>query len=505
MKYVMGVDEGTTGCKAVLFDEEGRQIESTAREYPSYYPHPGWVEQDINEIKNAVFDCIKETIEKSGINADDIVGISHSNQGITMVLLDENEQPVFDHTIGWQDLRYVDMLPELKAEVDEDEYLKISGMSFGTYNIPVLRWLQKYEPEKWSRVKRICSHQDWFLRQYGADGYYIDEGCTNFLSMARMSDNEWDERLMKVYNVTANMLPVVCHVPGTVVGHVSEAVSAATGLSVSCKVCLGNLDTNCCAIGGGAAEVGTQLLIMGTAGVSIFVTDKDQLDPNGRITVRTNPGFGNWQNYIMTNTGASAFRWFRDSICSMEVATSKLMGVDPYDIITKTASHSKPGANGVTALTCIQGSHTRKKNEKARGSFFGINLGTTKADLAEAILEGICFEMKDIMAMNQELSGEVKHVRLCGGVAKSPMWCQMFSDILEKPVELTEVSELGALGAAMCAGIGAGLFADCYDAVEKCVKVTKIYNPDESKLAEYRKAFKIWEHCYNTSNEQIYI
>ena len=505
MNYLIGIDEGTTGCKAIIFDRNGHQIAATSREYPSYYPHPGWVEQDIDEIKNAVFECIRETIAKSEVDAADIVGISHSNQGITMVLLDENEKPVFDHTIGWQDLRYIEMLPELKAEVDLDEYLKISGMQYGTYNIPVLRWLQKYEPEKWAKVKRICSHQDYFLRQYGADGYYIDEGCTNFLSMARMSDNEWDERLMKLFNVTKDMLPTVLHTPGTVVGHVSEEVSKITGLPTTCKVCLGNLDTNSSAIGGGAGEVGTQLLVMGTAGVSIFVTDKDKLDPNGRITVRTNPGFNNWQNYIMTNTGASAFRWFRDSICSLEIAASKLMGVDPYDIITQTASNSKPGANGVTALTCIQGSHTRVKNEKARGGFFGITLGTTKADLAEAILEGICFEMKDIMMMNQELSGEVKHIRLCGGVAKSPMWCQMFADVLEKPVELTEVSELGALGAAMCAGIGAGLFADCKDAVAKCVKITKVYTPDEKKVSAYKEAYKTWEHCYNVSNKEIYI
>lgn len=505
MKYLMGVDEGTTGCKAILFNEEGRQIASTSREYPSYYPQPGWVEQDIDEIKAAVFECIRETIVKSKVDPEDIVGISHSNQGITMVLLDENEKPVFDHTIGWQDLRYVDMLPALSEEVDLDEYLQIAGMQFGTYNIPVLRWLQVNEPEKWAKVKRICSHQDWFLRQYGADAYYIDEGSTNFLSMARMSDNEWDERLMKVYNVTKEMLPTVLHTPGTVVGSVTEEVSRLTGLPTSCKVCLGSLDTNCCAIGGGADEVGTQLLIMGTAGVSIFVTDQEKLDPHGRITVRTNPGFGNWQNYIMTNTGASAFRWFRDTICSMEVATSRLMGTDPYDIITTIASHSKPGANGITALTCIQGSHTRKKNENARGSFFGINLGTPKADLAEAILEGICYEMKDIMSMNQELSGEVKHVRLCGGVAKSPMWCQMFADILERPVELTEVSELGALGAAMCAGIGAGLFIDCKDAVKKCVKITKVYKPDDRKKADYQKAFKTWEKYYNICNEEIYV
>ena len=505
MKYLMGVDEGTTGCKAILFDANGNQVESTAKEYPSYYPKPGWVEQDILEIKNAVFACIRETIVKSKIDPSDIIGISHSNQGITMVLLDENEDPVYEHTIGWQDLRYVEMLPELEKEVDKEAYLNIAGMQFGTYNIPVLRWLQRDDPEKWSRVKRICTHQDWFLRQYGADGYYIDEGCANFLSMARMSDNEWDDRLIQYYKITKEMLPKVIHKPGTVVGHVSESVSRETGLPLTCQVCLGNLDANCCVMGAGAGESGIQCLIMGTAGVSIFTTDSNKLDPNGRITVRTNPGFGNWQNYIMTNTGASAFRWFRDSICSMEVATSKLMGMDPYDIITTIASHSKPGANGVIALTCIQGSHTRKKNENARGSFFGINLGTTKADIAESILEGICFEMKDIMNMNEELSGEVKHVRLCGGVAKSPMWCQMFADILNKPVELTEVPELGALGAAMCAGIGAGLFKDSNDAVKKCVKVKKTYKPNTSIIPEYEKAFKTWERYYNIANEEIYI
>ena len=301
------------------------------------------------------------------------------------------------------------------------------------------------------------------------------------------------------------MLPEIVHVPGTPVGTVSKELAEISGLPQTCRVCLGNLDTNSCAIGSGAGETGTQLMIIGTAGVSIFVTDSGKLDPNKRITVRSNPGFGNWQNYIMTNTGASAFRWFRDSLCSMEAATSQLMGVDPYDIITRIASHSKPGANGVTALTCIQGSHTRIKNEKARGGFFGISLGSTKADIAESILEGICFEMRDIMSMNQELSGKVKRVILCGGAAKSPMWCQMFADVLNKPVEITEVPEIGALGAAMCAGIGAGIFTDCRDAVNKCVKVARTYTPDNDRTAEYQKAFDVWERCYSVSNREIYV
>lgn len=508
MKYLMGVDEGTTGCKACLFDETGVLVSSASREYPSYYPHPGWVEQDIDEIKDAVFTCIRESIvsaSRKSIKAEDIVAISHSNQGITMVLLDENEQPVRKHTIGWQDLRYVDMLPELQKEVDAERYWNTGGMMYGTYNIPVLRWIQKFEPENWSRVKHICSHQDYFLRQYGADGFFVDEGCINFLSMADYKTNEWDEYMMGLFNVTKEMLPVPVHTPGTVVGSVKNDVSQKTGLPVGCKVCSGGLDTNCCATGAGANISGTQLLVMGTAGVSICITDKCELDPNKRITVRSNPGFGNYQFYIMTNTGASSFRWFRDEMCSMESATAKLMKIDPYNIITSIAENSKPGANGVTALTCFQGSHTRIKNEKARGAFFGINLGTSKADLAEAVLEGICFEMKDILKMNEILYGKEMHtIRLCGGVAKSPYWCQMFADIFNKPIELTEVTELGCLGAAMLAGVGAGLFESASEAVEKCVHVKELYTPNPEVVPVYRETFETWSHCLEVANKEIY-
>ena len=505
MKYLIGVDEGTTGCKACLFNENGNLVASASREYSSYYPHPGWVEQDIDEIRNACFDSIKEAIEKSGVRREDIIGISHSNQGITTVLLDEDEKPVRDKTIGWQDLRYVEDLDRLKSEVDLQEYWDISGMEYGTYNIPVFRWIQENEPENWARIRHICSHQDYFLRQYGADGFYIDEGCTNFLSMARMEDCEWDQRLLDVYGVDMAVLPEIVHTPGTVVGYVPADVAERTGLPEGCAVCTGNLDTNSNAIGAGATEAGTQVLVMGTAGVSLLVSDRMAKDPSHRITVRTNPGTpGTWQYYIMTNTGASSFRWFRDELCSTEVAASKIMGVDPYDIITKSASTSVPGANGVIALTGFQGSHTRKKNENARGTFFGINLGTKKADIAEAILEGICYEMRDIIAMNEELAGEIKHIRLCGGVSRSEMWCQMFADILKKPIELTEVTELGCLGAAICAGVGAGLFKDTGEGIARCVRVSKTYVPDVERAAEYDRVFEEWARLYDIVNEQVY-
>lgn len=504
MKYMMGIDEGTTGCKACLFSEDGRVVTSASKEYASYYPHPGWVEQDIEEIKAAVFEACRTAIQNSGVDPASIAGVSHSNQGITMVLLDENEKPARSRTIGWQDLRYVEILPQLRSEIDTDAYWQLSGMEYGTYNIPVLNWLQRFEPDTWKKVRRICSHQDYFLRQYGADGYYIDEGSANFLSMTRMCDCEWDKRLMDVYHVDESMLPIIVHEPGRVVGHVTPEVSKATGLPEGCNVCLGGLDTNSCAIGAGAKESGMQVLIIGTAGVSILVSDQANPDPNHRVTLRKNPGFHNWQYYIMTNTGASSFRWFRDVFCKMEIETGRCMGVDPYDIITATASHSAPGSNGVIALTCFQGAHTRNKNENARGTFFGINLGTQKADIARAILEGICFEMKDVLILNEKLAGNIRSVRLCGGVSKSELWCQVFADILCKPIELIEVTELGCLGAAICAGVGANLYSDLETGVERCVHVKKAFLPDTENMRIYQETFDLWSRYYDIAAKQIY-
>lgn len=497
MKYVVGIDEGTTGCKTCVFDQNGTLISTSSGEYPSYYPEPGYVEQDIREIRQRVFDSCKDAINKAEIDPADIVGVSHSNQGITMVLLDENENVIRNRTIGWQDTRHTEILDEMKTTIDNDRYFELSGMSFGAYNIAVLNWLQKNEPETWRKVHRICSHQDYFLRELGADGYYIDEGSANFMSMLGVEDNEWNDELMAVYNVNKEQLPEVIHEPGKVVGHVTEKVSLETGLPVGCAVSLGGLDTNCSALAAGAVEAGTDVLIVGTAGVSIMISDEKVLDPDKRVTLRSNPGFDSYQLYLMTNTAASSFRWFRDALCSLEVATSNLMGSDPYDLMTSIASSSKPGANGVTALTCLQGSHGRRKNEKARGTFLGVDLGTSKADIAQAILEGITFEMKDILSMKENIASEIKNVRLCGGVAKSEWWCQMFADVLDKPIQLTEVPELGSLGAAMCAGIGAGLFSSPEEAVDKCVTISKTFYPDEEKVAIYSKSFDRWNRAYD--------
>ena len=507
MKYLMGVDEGTTGCKAAVFDEEGKFIASASREYPSYYPKPGYVEQDLEEIIRGVYDSCREAIRKSGVKRNDIAGVSFSNQG-SLLMLDKNGDSALKRAIGWQDMRYNEVLPEakkrLRSIMTDDEYFDLAGCNYGFYNIPQIDWVKKNDPAGWEKVACLCGHQTYLLKKFGVSSFFIDESEAAVLGMMNMGTREWDDRLISAYGVDKSLLPEIIHRPGEITGRVSEEAAFESGLPKGCIIGIGGHDVNCSKMGCGATEGGTETLIVGTAGVSLLVCDEYVKDPHKRITFRTNPGFDNYQQYILTYTAASSFRWFRDELCSFEVTASHLMHTDPYDIMTAIAQNSKPGANGVTVIPCLQGAHGRRKNGHARGTFFGVSLGTTKADIAQAIMEGITYEMYDIIRMNEEYT-EIKNIRLCGGVINSPYWCQMFADVLNKPVEITEVPEIGALGAAMCAGIGAGIFKDCLDAVKKCVKVAKVYKPDSERTAEYRKAFDVWERYYSVCNEKIYV
>jgi xylulokinase len=504
MKYLVGIDEGTTGTKVCIFNTEGYLVSSAYAEYPSYYPKPGYVEQDIAQITDAFFSTCKEAVAHAHINSEDILAVSLSSQGAAMVLLDENGNVVRNRMIGWQDIRNVEVHDEIHLKITDDEHYAIEGSCVGGFNTGVLVWLQKNEPETWKRVKRIATNQDYFLHQLGANGYPCDIASTQRISMLDVDKNIWSDKLRRVYGCENVELPEIVTQPGKIVGQVTAEISEKTGFPVGCKICVGAQDVNCSSYGVGGTISDIATMVVGTFGGSYIVVDKPMRDPNKTLLVKGNQGMGNWQLEAFSHTAASAFRWFRDKLCSLEIATSSLMGVDPYSLMTEIAEKSVPGANGVTALTCLQGSHGRKVNDATRGTFLGINLSTKKSDLAHAVLEGVCYEMYDILLMQEAFSKPVRTVRLSGGVTKSLMWCQMFADVMNKSIEITESPEAGALGAAMYAGVGIGIYRNCIEAAEKCVRISKVYKPIPENVVLYKAAFDRWNCAFSALNGTFY-
>jgi xylulokinase len=245
-------------------------------------------------------------------------------------------------------------------------------------------------------------------------------------------------------------------------------------------------------------------MVVGTFGSCFVVVDQPVRDPSAKLVVKPNHGMGNWTIEAFSNTSASAFRWYRDTFADLEVAASRSLHQDAYDLITRAISDVPPGSDGITFLPFLQGAAGARGNGNARGSFIGMTLGTTKPDMARAVLEGICFEMRDILRAEASAGIDAGVIRLTGGAAKSPLWSQMLADVCGHPIELLQTTETGCLGAALYAGVGSGLYSSCQEAAARAVKVTRRYEPDPSCAEVYDAAYDRWVDVYEALNGRVF-
>ena len=506
-KYLVGIDEGTTGCKTCIFDFEGNIVGTDYREYPCYYPGPGMVEQKSEDITPALFASCKDAIKGSGIDPKEIVALGLSSQAGPVGLINEKGEMLRDW-IGWQDVRAQKKeCDEILSKISHDEYYNITGDPLGfTLEAARLIWLKNNEPEAYKGAWLICTMQDYFLKQFGADGYYTDLSSASRASSCDVNNNCWSKKMIEdVYEMRMDQRAELTTECGRVVGHIDEEHSKLTGLPVGCNICVGAHDQNCCTFGGGGVDDGTAVMVIGTFGSCFVVSDTPIRDPAKKLIVKGNHGVGNWTIEAFSNTAASSFRWYRDTFGDFEKEQGAKSGEDPYTIMTNAMDkESAPGSNGVTFLPFLQGAAGARGNANAKGTFLGMSLGTKKADMARSVLEGICFEMADIVYAEEAADIAVKAIRLTGGAAKSPFWCQMLADILQKPILLLQTSETGCLGAALYAGIGSGVYKDPHDAIGRAVKVTKQFDPNPANAAAYKEAYDRWVEAYDALNGRFY-
>lgn len=503
-QYLVGIDAGTTGCKTVVFDPDGTPIAYDYREYPCLYPQPGWVEQTHEDIVPPLFDSCRAAVTTSGVDPKDIVAVALSSQAPLLGLLDE-DGTLIRPFVGWQDLRGEPYVARISEEFGRDRFYQITGDPLGTtFGITKWAWLRDNEPENWARTAWFVSEQEYLLRQWGAEGCWTDLSSASREGMADVNACTWSQEVHDYIGIPLSKRATITTRPGQVVGVITEEIAAKSGLAVGTRLCVGAHDQNCSTFGGGAVKDGDTVMVVGTFGSCFVVVDEPVRDPHHKLVVKPNHGMGSWTIEAFSNTSASAFRWFRDTLCDLEVAASRPLGEDPYDLITKVISEVPIGADGVTYLPYLQGAAGARGNGNARGSFVGMTLGTTKAHMARAVLEGICFEMKDILQAQEAAGIQVGDIRLTGGAAKSPLWCQMLADITGHPIELLQTSETGCLGAALYAGVGAGLYASCEEAAAKAVKVTTRYEPDPTARAAYDEAFDAFVRLYEALDGRVF-
>lgn len=265
-----------------------------------------------------------------------------------------------------------------------------------------------------------------------------------------------------------------------------------TGLAEGTLLCVGAMDQNCSTMGGGLVREGTAIAVIGTYGATYVVTEESSRDPNGTLIFKNNSGPENYTVEAASIASASCYRWFRDTICSLEMAMAKEFGAlgNAYRLINKFIESVPPGSNGLLFLPYLQGAASGPRADPyARGCFLGITLGSSKAEMARAVLEGITLEMRDNIESIRKVGIAVSDVRAVGGATNSAVWNQMQADMYKVPVSVLEVAETGCLGAAMYAGIGLGVYSSLDDAVARAVRIKAVYEPIPENYAAYDAAY----------------
>lgn len=502
--YLVGIDAGTTGCKSVVFDLDGNALGQDYREYPSLYPEPGLVEQTYEDIIPPLLDSCRAAVEASGVDPAEIRAVAFSSQAPLLALVDEDGQLIRPF-VSWQDLRGAPNIQRLRDAYGATHYYEKTGDPLGTNSAaPKWLWLKEHEPENWARAAWFLSEQEFLLKEWGAEEYWTDLSSASREGMLDVNTMEWSGPIHKLVGLPIEKRAKISLEPGQVVGVIAKDIAAKAGLAEGTLLCIGAHDQNCSTFGGGAVAGGDCVMVMGTFGSCYVVMDEGLRDPQRKLVVKPNHGMGNWTIEAFSNTSASSFRWYRDTFCDLERTAGTVSGIDPYDIITRNAAKSPIGANGVTFLPYLGGASGARQNPSARANLHGMTLGTTKADVGRAVLEGVSFEMRDILDAQAAAGIEIGTIRLVGGAAKSPFWSQMLADIFQRPIEVLRTSEAGCLGAAMYAGVGAGLYSSPEAAVERAVSVVHRYEPDPSKKDAYDAAFKRFVDVYEGLNFSVY-
>lgn len=496
MSYLIGIDIGTSGTKTVLFDEMGNTVASSLMEYPMYQPRSGWAEQDPEDWWNAVCVTLRQVLTESGIDPSGVKGIGLSGQMHGAVLLDKDNK-VIRKSIIWCDQRSFRECEQITSLIGKERLVEITANPALTgFTAAKVMWVKNNEPEIFEKTKKILLPKDYI--RFKLTGEFAtevsDASGMQFLDVPR---RKWSDEILNKLGIDRSMLADVYESP-VVTGVVSKEASDVTGLKVGTPVAGGAGDQAAGAIGNGIVEPGVISSTIGTSGVVFAFSEKVSIDPKGRVHTFCHAVPGAWHIMGVTQAAGLSLKWFRDNFCIEEKRTAELMGIDPYVLMDKEAEKAGPGSGGIIYLPYLMGERTPHLDPDARGVFFGLTAKNGKGDMIRAILEGVVFSLKDCLEIIKEMGVEVKDVRASGGGGKSPLWRQLQADIYETPITTINTSEGPALGVAILAGVGTGVYTNVQQACAAIIKESTRQQPNNDLFCKYRACYKLFRNLYSS-------
>ena len=494
MKYLIGIDLGTSGTKTVLFDKSGKSVASATVEYPMYQPQNGWAEQDPLHWWDACVATLKKVMTESGINASDVAGIGLSGQMHGLVLLDEHGE-VLRNSIIWCDGRTAAECAEITETIGADRLIEITANPALTgFTAGKILWVRKNEPEIYARARHILLPKDYL--RYKLCGVFATEvSDASGMNLLDVPKRQWSDEVLSKLDINPDYLPSM-HESVEVTGHITEETAALTGLSVGTPVVGGGGDNAAAAIGTGIVEKGKAFVTIGTSGVIFAHSDAVTIDPKGRVHTFCSAVPGAWTVMSCTLSAGGSLQWFRNNFCAAEMQTAADMGIDAYELLTQQAERVPIGANRLLFLPYLMGERSPTLNPESRGVFFGLSGMHKRPDMLRAVMEGVVYSQRDCLDVLREMNVEFSQMMATGGGGRSPFWRQMMADVFDCPIVTADNKEGPALGVAILAGVGAGLYPNIQDACATIIQANTTQQPNQENHKAYEPYYKLYKEVY---------
>ena len=487
MDYLLGMDIGTSGTKGVLMDREGKIYAQAGREYSIDIPQPGWAEQDPKMWWEAAIQIIREVVKESEIDPRQIRGIGLSGQMHGAVFLDKNLQP-FRPAIIWADQRSSSQCEFIYQKIGKERLAELTGNPIATgFMCSTLLWMKENQPEEFNQIYKVILAKDYIrYKLTGNLGAEVtDASSTLLLDIKRRC---WSEELLDILNFPLKILPEEVHESQEVAGYLLAEVARNTGLLEGIPVVYGGGDQSMQAVGNGVIRPGILSSTVGTGGQLFITIDKFTYDPKLRIHTFCHAIPYNYHLQGAILSAGLSLKWLRENI---------LHTPDSYPMFDEEAEKIRAGSEGIIFLPYLLGERSPYMNPQARGVFFGLSLKHHRAHLIRAVMEGVVFALRDCLEVFEELGIKIEQIIASGGGAKSGVWRQMQADIFNKEISMTQSIEQAAMGAAILAGVGVGLYKDVEDGCKKVVKLKEEkIKPIPENVDIYNQQFKIYQSLY---------
>lgn len=494
MPYVIGVDCGTSGTKTVLFDHNCNVVVSKTIEYPMIQPQNGYAEQDPSDWRNAMIKTIKYVVANSNVSKDEIVGIGISGQMHGLVMLDESNE-VIRNSIIWCDQRTGQQVKWMNEHVGNDKLVEITANPALTgWTAAKILWVKDNEPQNYEKIKHILLPKD-YLRFILTGEYATEVSDASGMQILDVPKRDWSSELLSAFEIDKSWLGKVyesCDVTGTLTSSMAEEL----GLNASTIVVGGAGDNAAAAVGTGVVEDGKAFTTIGTSGVVFAHTSDISIDKKGRVHTCCAAVPNCWHVMGVTQAAGLSLKWYRDNFCQDTIAQANDKGIDVYEILNEKAAEIPIGADNLLYLPYLMGERTPHLDPDCRGAFVGLSAIHTRWNLLRAVMEGVTYSLRDCVEVFREMGIEVNDMMACGGGGKSKLWRSMLADTYNCEVKTIESEEGPALGVAILALVGAGVYPSVQEACKQLIRLGSLQKPNPDNISQYEKMYQKYIKLY---------